>query len=234
MSEPNPTDVDGASSRSLAQRGEDAGLREDAGSLTEVDGGCEPGTPAFSPWRDRSRWLLLLVVATVWVILDQVTKAWAHGTLQHMPGRVMHLVDGFFALSYVRNPGAAWGFLASADGSFRLPFFITVTSVAMVFMLYIFVRLEPGQWLLMLALSSILGGALGNFIDRVRFNYVIDFILMHVQMRWRWPTFNVADVAISVGVALMLGEMIFGPMLARRAGGAEADPQPRPEPEQEG
>jgi len=207
---------------------------------TEPVTGEEPEPPEFNPWRDRNRWLMLAIIAPVWVVLDQVSKAWAQGTLQHLPGRVIHLVDGFFAFSYVRNPGAAWGFLSTADGSFRLPFFITVTLVAMVFMLYIFIRLEPGQWLLMLALSSILGGALGNFIDRVRFNYVIDFILVHVQMRWRWPTFNVADVAISVGVTLMLGEMIFGPMLARRTAAAaanraavSADPELPTEPDRE-
>ena len=180
--------------------------------------------PPFSAaFEDGKRWLLLLVIALVWVLLDQASKAWAHGTLQYLPGRVIHLVDGFAAFSYVRNPGAAWGFLSSADSAFRLPFFIVVTSVAMIFMLYIFIRLEPGQWLLMLALSCILGGAIGNFIDRIRFNYVIDFILLHYQMRWRWPTFNVADVAITVGVTLMLGEMILGPLFAHPAAATEVD-----------
>ncbi len=197
--------------------------------LEPVEG--EPEPPHQSPWTDRRRWILLLVIAVVSVALDQGTKQWANEVLQFEPGRMITVVDGYAAFRYVRNPGAAWGFLSSADASFRLPFFIVVTSLAMVFMLYIFIRLEPDQTLLMVALSLILGGALGNFIDRVRFNEVVDFILLHYQMRLRWPTFNVADIAISVGVGMMLLEMVLGPYLQRRREAALAEePAARPGP----
>ncbi len=211
--------------------------------VEERDGG-EGQLPEVAPAPrargGRRRWLFLIVVALVTCGLDQASKEWANSTLQFEPGRTIQVVEGYAAFSYVRNPGAAWGFLARADASFRLPFFITVTSVAMVFMLYIFIRLEPNQRLLMVALSLILGGALGNFVDRVRFNYVVDFILLHYQMRFRWPTFNIADVAITVGVVLMLGEMLLGPWFQRRreaevpaAAAAPSEVEGGPDPEEQ-
>lgn len=194
----------------------------------------------IGPWpADRRRWVLLLVIALTVCGLDQASKAWADSTLFETPGRTIQLVEGYAAFSYVRNPGAAWGLLSGASDAFRFPFFVAMTSLAMAFMLYIFIRLEPDQRWLMVALALILGGAMGNFIDRVRFNYVIDFILLHYQMRFRWPTFNVADVGITAGVIMMLGEMLLGPWLLRRrmrtaglAPAPAAEPLPRPDVEE--
>jgi signal peptidase II len=156
-------------------------------------------TPALDQ-RWRGKWLALAIITVVCVGLDQGTKHWAQTDLQHRLTRRVTLVEGYLALSYVRNPGAAWGFLARANK----------------FILYLFRKLEPGQHLMMTALSLVMGGAIGNFIDRIRFNYVVDFIDFHIQRRFKWPTFNVADIAITIGVLLLFLEMFILPRVRRR------------------
>jgi signal peptidase II len=167
------------------------------------------------------RWVVLLAVTLLVAAADQGAKHWAETDLQTRPGRRLVVVEGYASLAYVRNPGAAWGLLASAKASFRRPFFFFVNLAAMVFILAIFARLAPGQALLMAALSLVMGGAVGNCIDRIRLGYVIDFILLHFHNRFRWPNFNVADIAITVGVLLLLLEMI---LIGR--GGAPRRPAP--------
>lgn len=123
--------------------------------------------------------------------------------------RAVVVVPGFWNHKYVENPGAAWGLLAGVDERIRVPFFHLVSLAAIAFILLFYRRLESDQRLLAVALALVLGGAVGNYIDRIARNYVIDFIDWH----WRsqhWPTFNVADAAISVGVVLMLADAFFG------------------------
>jgi signal peptidase II len=158
----------------------------------------------------RRAWLTLILIALAVTALDQVTKRWAHHSLRSAPQGRITVIDDYFVFSYVRNPGAAWGFLARASERFRHPFFLSISVVAMLFILYIHLRLEPGQRLLLVAISLVMSGAIGNLLDRVRLRYVIDFIELHWRHRYHWPTFNVADVAISVGVALLVLEMIVG------------------------
>lgn len=172
-------------------------------------------TLTYSPW--RGKWIALAIITVVAVGIDQWSKHWVENDLQHRLARRVTLVEGYLAFTYVRNPGAAWGFLAGSHESFRRPFFITISVVAMVFILYLFLRLQPGQHLMMTALSLVMGGAIGNFIDRIRFNYVVDFIDFHVKRSFKWPTFNVADIAISVGVALLFIEMFVMPRRRKRA-----------------
>ena len=174
----------------------------------------------------RTKWVVLIAVVLVVVAADQLTKHWAHEELQRRPGGRITVIEGYAAFAYIRNPGAAWGFLARAHESFRQPFFLGISVLAMLFILYIHWRLEPGQRLLLAALSLVMGGALGNFIDRLRFNFVVDFIKVHWRHRYEWPTFNIADIAITVGVILLFAEMLLGPYLRRRRlrAAAAADP----------
>lgn len=116
-------------------------------------------------------------------------------------------VSGFWNWRYVENPGAAWGLLADAPASIRLPFFYGISLAAIVFILVYFRRLAPDQRLLAVALSLVLGGAIGNFIDRLHLTYVIDFIDWYIGQS-HWPTFNIADAGISVGVALLILDMV--------------------------
>ena len=118
----------------------------------------------------------------------------------------VHVIDQFWHHRYVENPGAAWGMFGGLPEPIRRPFFHVVSLTAIGFILYMFRKLPKEAAMVRLALSLVLGGALGNFFDRLVRGYVIDFIDWHWrnQPGLRWPTFNVADAAICVGVALLL------------------------------
>lgn len=135
---------------------------------------------------------------------DRVVHA---GETYLLTERHITVIPGFFNLIYAENPGAAWGFMAQASEHFRRIFFTLVSATAVVFILVILIRLEPSQKLATVAFAAILGGALGNFIDRLRFGYVIDFIDNYYQ-RFHWPTYNVADIAITLGVGALLYELL--------------------------
>lgn len=107
----------------------------------------------------------------------------------------------FLGLHYVENRGAAWGFLSNYEGSWRRGFFITVGLIAVCFILFLVVRAEPERLLLITSLGFVIGGAFGNIIDRIRYGYVVDFIAWHPF--FAWPTFNIADSLICVGVGLL-------------------------------
>jgi signal peptidase II len=174
----------------------------------------------------KRRLLLLVVIAVPVILIDQLTKYWVIRDLtlgvsgaftrfwsQEHPLAVQpHVVIGdLWSFQYVENPGAAWGLLAGVSETFRAPFFLLVSIGAMVMILYYLFKSPPQLRMRMVALSLVFGGAIGNFLDRVRLRYVIDFIDWHYKDAYHWPTFNVADAAISVGVVLLLLESFFYP-----------------------
>jgi len=106
----------------------------------------------------------------------------------------------------VRNPGAAFGFLSNAAPMFRSLFLIVVSAAAIVMILWFLAKNKSAAMLLTFALSLILGGAVGNLLDRIRFGNVVDFLDFYIAS-WHWPAFNVADSAISVGAVLLIVEM---------------------------
>jgi len=150
------------------------------------------------------------VVATIIIplvfILDQISKRWAISTLKGRSS--VDVIKGFFDFRYVENPGAAWGIFGSVDDSIRKPFFVIVSIIAILFIIYFFIKVRKEQRVLSVAISLILGGAFGNFYDRVLNSYVVDFIHWFYK-DYHWPTFNVADSAITVGVILMIIHMLF-------------------------
>jgi signal peptidase II len=110
-----------------------------------------------------------------------------------------------WSFRYVENPGAAWGFLSHSGWSLRTPFFAAIAIVAMGFLWRTFRQTQAHEQRLRFALAIVFGGALGNFLDRTRLGYVIDFIDWHYGRTGpHWPTFNVADAAITIGVALLM------------------------------
>ena len=144
-------------------------------------------------WQSISGWLTAIVV------LDQLTKLIVHRTMalhQSIP-----IIDGLFNLTYVRNTGAAFGIFAGSAEIFRRPFLILVSILASAFIVSLLRRLANGQRELITALTFVLGGAIGNLIDRFRLGYVVDFVDVYVNAGGRahhWPAFNVADSAICI------------------------------------
>lgn len=151
-------------------------------------------------------WCLAIVAPSI-ILLDQWTKHLVHTRFRW--GESRNIIQSIFALTYVRNSGAAFGLLHKAPPQFRDPFFMVVPIVALVVIFFIFVRLKQEQRLTALSLSMIVGGAIGNLVDRLRFGYVIDFLDFHWREVYHWPAFNVADSCIVVGVSLMFLQSFF-------------------------
>jgi len=155
----------------------------------------------------ESRYLALAAIASVIVILDQVTKLYIHTHFN--VGESVTVLSQYFNITYVRNTGAAFGFMRDWWESFRSIFFLLMPPGAMIVILAILRGVANNDRCQVLALSLIFGGALGNYIDRLRFGYVIDFLDFHLKDIYSWPSFNVADSAIVVGVGLLLLMMAF-------------------------
>ena len=149
--------------------------------------------------------VLFILCAAVIIALDQITKAAI--TSRFLLHESYGVIDGFFNIVYVINPGAAFGFLAGASATFRYIFFIGITVIAILLIIYYLVKSRSGSIVIVISLTLIFAGAVGNLIDRIRFGAVVDFLDVYVGT-WHWPAFNVADSAISIGAALMIWEMI--------------------------
>jgi signal peptidase II len=146
---------------------------------------------------------LKIVVGWLVVILflDQLTKVIVDRTIplhESIP-----VIDGLFSLTYVRNTGAAFGIFAGSHEAFRLPFLILISVIAIGFIFVMLKRLHEREVGLTTALAFILGGAIGNLIDRVLHGEVIDFLDFYWS-NYHWPAFNLADSFITVGVAITL------------------------------
>ena len=149
----------------------------------------------------RPKFKILLIVAPLVLILDQVTKYLVNANLA--PYASVTLIENFFYLSHVRNPGGAFGVLSWMSPNV----FVVVSALAIGVVFIFFASLEKSQRLAAVALALILGGAVGNLVDRVRLGQVIDFIDIHWHSL-KWPAFNVADSAITIGVLLLIIELI--------------------------
>lgn len=135
----------------------------------------------------------LFIIAALVVAADQLTKYLVTVTMEM--GQTITVIENFLYITYVRNPGAAFGMLP-----YRTIFLVIVTLLVLLFIIYFYRTLPPGYTMLRIGLALQLGGALGNLIDRIRTSYVVDFINFTV-----WPpVFNLADTAIVVGIALFL------------------------------
>lgn len=153
--------------------------------------------------------------------LDLLSKWWITANLGYADR--ITVIDGFFYITHVRNPGAAFGMFTSTSADIRLPFFIGVSLVALAIIVNFYRRLAPGDRHAALTLGLILGGALGNLIDRIRYGEVVDFLHFRLWTGYSWPDFNLADSFIVVGVALLLLDLL----AAEGEGRSESDPPPR-------
>ncbi len=144
------------------------------------------------------KWLWLSLIS---LVLDQWSKIAIDGSMRLYES--IALIPGF-NLTYVHNTGAAFSFLSEAGGWQRWFFAVMAFTISIVLTIWLY-RLKKHETLLAVALALVLGGAIGNLIDRLAYGYVIDFLDVYYQS-WHWPAFNVADMSISLGVFLMLLE----------------------------
>jgi lipoprotein signal peptidase len=173
-------------------------------------------------------YIFLAVVAIVSLASDIASKTWAAKHLDGFPG-IVSIWKDHIAFVLAKNKGGAWGLLQGTNENVRRPFFLLVSVAAIAFIVTLYRRLVPTQKALKWGLPLVLGGALGNVFDRIHLGHVIDFIDMHWVIRGKdhhWPTFNVADIAICVGVGLMAIDMFTSKRaVAPTPGGYPPDPQ---------
>lgn len=197
-------------------------------------------SPAPRPAR-RPSYVFFGALAALSLTADVLTKAWAEVTLSKrmLTGPGIILIKGHLSLTLAYNKGGAWGLLQSASETIRRPFFLIVSVLAIAFIISLYSRLGPGQRALKWGLPLVLGGALGNLSDRIIRTSVVDFVdyrahwitsmntfIAHWVPSWsvtdHWPTFNVADVCICIGVGLMALDML----TSRRKPPAKNEPAP--------
>ena len=167
--------------------------------------------------RKTRRFMAWITVALLVVVADQATK-WAIVEWVQLYGKVP--INTFINLTHQQNAGAAFSFLAGASGWQRWFFVVLASGVSAAIAVWLWRIRTQGPLLLMAGLSLVLGGAIGNLIDRARLGYVTDFIQVWFG-NWAFPSFNVADAAISVGAALLIFDALFlsraGPAVTKGA-----------------
>lgn len=151
-----------------------------------------------------SRLKTAALLASAIVIPDQITKAVIQQ--KYALWATDPVIPGFFNLVHVLNKGAAFGFLNQPDITWQITFFVTVTIFAVGFIYYLLTTADHGDRFFIWGLGLVLGGALGNLIDRLRFGHVVDFLDFYMGS-YHWPAFNVADIAISCGAFAVLVSM---------------------------
>lgn len=154
----------------------------------------------------KRKYVILTVLTTFIIVLDQLTKYMVVDRFRY--GESVPMIPGFFSLTYIRNTGAAFGLLAHSNPAFRIPFFVIVPLVALVAIAFIFRKIPDRDLKLSSALSLVIGGAIGNLIDRVMLSYVVDFLDFHWRYEYHFPAFNVADMAICVGVGILMLDLL--------------------------
>jgi signal peptidase II len=168
------------------------------GAKHDMSNGPEPSATA--------KRLIIIIVAGLTAVLDQASK---YVILQQVGlYQTIAVIPGFFSITHIHNPGGAFGFMAGQSHLIRSLLFILVSLVATGFILYLYARTPRRYPFLLTALAMIFGGALGNLTDRVRKGVVVDFLDFHIS-GLHWPAFNLADSAISIGMAVLLYYIMF-------------------------
>jgi signal peptidase II len=154
----------------------------------------------------RNRYYLLAVLVFA---LDHFTK-WLVRSKMDLH-EAIELIPGFARISYVRNSGVAFGLFAEIQSVWKPYILASMAVIAVVVILLYSARMPSNRVLLQLALAITLGGILGNFTDRILHGYVVDFLELHIKDVFHWPTFNVADSAITIGIGLLLVDTVKHP-----------------------
>src|SRR5687768_7144177 len=180
---------------------------------------CVTGTPKrlMPSVESRRRWLVFVALAVVVLIADQVSKLWVDANFEQasvhaLPGQPQPtpVIDGFVRIAKSYNTGGIFGLFGDSA------VVLALASTAVIALIFVYQWREGtrGSWLLTISLGLLLGGALGNFVDRIRYAHVIDFVDMGIG-DWRWYTFNVADSAISIALLGLIVLSLIGDRLNR-------------------
>jgi signal peptidase II len=154
----------------------------------------------------NSKYMRLACVAGLIVIVDQITKALI---LKSMPlYHSVPVIPGFFNITHIQNPGGAFGFLANQSSNLRTIVFLLISSLAVGLIFWFYKNTPKTHPWLANAFAMIFGGAIGNLIDRIRFGKVVDFLDIYLG-DLHWPAFNIADSAISIGIAIFIFHLLF-------------------------
>lgn len=150
--------------------------------------------------------MIILIITIPVIVLDQFTKFYIQKSMKlHQSIKV---IDGLFDITYVLNKGAAFSFLADKPAAFTAPFFIIISVIAIAIIGFLFYKTEKNDYVSLIAFALLLGGSIGNLIDRIRHGAVTDFLDFYIQ-QYHWPAFNVADSAITTGMFLLFLSLIF-------------------------
>lgn len=242
--EPTSDDADAAASDGTASDFASEKASDEGGADLEGDAtpkAADPYTPSY---------VFLIVVTLVNLVADLWSKGWAKGTFENIRPGGEHkkvVIEGVMNFIFAKNRGGAWGLLQNETEALRRPFFLIVSVAAIVFIVSLYRKVQRGQTALKWGLPLVLGGALGNLVDRIRYGYVVDFIDIYTDategsfwvdtLGWstgphHWPTFNVADISICVGVAFMAIDMFTSREPSKETDEAQAtspEPQDRSE-----
>jgi signal peptidase II len=154
----------------------------------------------------RKYWILLVFCIGI-LLLDQWTK---YMVVQELPlYQRVKVIQGVFNLTHVRNTGGAFGIFGGEKGGLGSILFVVVSLIAIGAIVFLFLKIKENEKVLALSFSLILGGAIGNLVDRLRYGEVVDFLDFHLST-YHWPAFNVADSAICIGIGLMALELLKG------------------------
>lgn len=153
----------------------------------------------------RKYWILIFTCFSI-LLFDQWTKyEVSRNVILH---QIIPVVDGFFNITHLRNRGGAFGIFSAQKGETGYWFFLLFSLVAVGAVLFIFIRLKGDEKLPTIALSLVMGGAIGNLIDRFRYGEVVDFLDFYIYS-YHWPAFNIADSTITIGIGLFALELLF-------------------------
>jgi signal peptidase II len=159
----------------------------------------------------RSKYYLIALLIPA---IDHITKLMALANLSHQG---VDIIPGYLRLSLVRNSGVAFGIFDSVQSEWKPYILAALAIIALTVIAFYSARIPGDRVLMQAALATTMGGILGNFIDRIFRGYVIDFIEFHIHESFYWPNFNVADSAITVGIALLLIDTVIHPTMEEAA-----------------
>ena len=157
----------------------------------------------------KNKYILLVVVAGLVVLADQITKALIWKYLPYHQS--VTVIAGFFDLTHIHNPGGAFGIMANMGETARTVVFLLASSLAVGLIFYFYRKTPPSFTFLAVGFALIFGGAIGNLVDRVRLGVVVDFLDIYIG-KYHWPAFNVADSAITVGMVIFGYHLLFKKM----------------------